>query len=77
MYNQIYMIRLERLKKAHFQTWSLCLSGQTTTRIPGLAHLDAEVVISPSSSYQSTPDGEIAAKKSHKNGEIQQRISSF
>ena len=32
----------------------------------GLLHLDAEDVISPSSSYKCTAEGEIAAKKSHK-----------
>ena len=31
-----------------------------------LSHLDAEVVISPSSPYKCTAEGEIAAKKSHK-----------
>ena len=35
-------------------------------KIKGLSHLDAEVVISLSSSYQCTTESEIAAKKSHK-----------
>ena len=46
----------------------------------GLSHLDAEVVISPSSAYKSTPEGEIAAKKSHKKRKsvvILRRISTY
>ena len=43
----------------------------------GLAHLDAEVVISSSQSYKCTAEGEIAAKKSHEKGKSVGKTDEF